>query len=282
MSNAFHLVILGADTSVGRALVELAQAKEVSFNAILHSDWELTELDVVTQKLSELSPTFLINCIMPSALGTTPHIASVLGQACSKHGITFLQLSSNKVFSGQEGESFKEDDEPLPQNEFGQMVLSVENAVQSSCSHHLLLRTGWLFSSQGHDFASDLLELAQNNEHLKLSDSKPLSPTSACDIAFVMLAMVNQARYADLWGTYHYCSSERTSLFKFAEVIVAEARQYQDLSVQNISSDATNEMNAMFSDSTPKLNTKKILYTFGIDAKPWRQALARILKKRFA
>lgn len=282
MSGAFHLVILGSDTPVGRALVELVQAKEVSFHAILQSDWKLDDPDVVAKKVSELKPQFLVNCIPPSHNGTTAHIASVLSQVCAAQDVALVQLSSNKIFAGQDGESFKEEDQPEPQTEYGQTVLAVETAIASSCKRHLILRTGWLFSSMGHDYANQLLELAQSHEHLKLSDAKPLCPTSACDIAFVILGMLNQARYAELWGSYHYSSAEQTSLFKFAEVIVAEARQYEELTVQNISSDPSDDMNTLFSESSPKLNTKKMLYTFGIEPKPWRQALARILKKRYA
>lgn len=282
MAKGFHLVILGADNAVGRALTEQARDKEISLHAIHSTDWDLTNVDVLQTKLNELSPSFLINCISLGGEGTNSNVASVLSQACASVDVPLVQLSSNAVFAGQEGEVFNEEDEPLPTTEKGEQVLAAETAIRSSWQRHLMLRVGWLFSSQGQDDVSKLLELAQSEAHLKLSETKILSPTSACDIAMVLLAMVHQARYADLWGTYHYCSAEQTSLFKFAEVVVAEARQHEDLNVQDISSDASSEMNALFSESSPKISTKRILYTFGIKPKPWREALSRILKKRYA
>ncbi len=281
MKTPFHLVILGADNPVGRAVTEQAQAKEISLHAIHSTDWDLTDVAKVQARLKELAPQFVINCIAPGHDGTSVHIASVLSQSCAALNMALVQLSSNDVFAYQEGEVFSEKDQPEPKTESGLQVLAVETAIRSSLERHLLLRVGWVFSSQGHDEVSKLLELAQNNEHLKLSDSKFLCPTSACDIASVLLAMVSQCRYANLWGTYHYCSAEPTTLYKFAEVVVAEARQYEDLIVEDIVADASNEMNGLFAESTPKLATKKLLYTFGIKPKPWRQALSRILKKRY-
>jgi len=282
MKTPFHLVILGAENAVGRAVTEQAQAKEISLHAIHTSDWDLNDVVKVQTRLADLAPQFLINCIAPGIDGTSVHMASVLSQCCASLKIALVQVSSNDVFAYQDGEIFSESDEPLPKTESGQQVLSVETAIRSSLERHLLVRIGWMFSSQGHDEVSKLLELAQNNQQLYLSDTKFLCPTSACDIASVLLAMVNQCRYADLWGTYHYCSAEPTTLFKFAEVVVAEARQYEDLDLQDIVADASNEMNSLFAESTPKLATKKLLYTFGIKPKPWRQALSRILKKRYA
>lgn len=282
MKTPFHIVILGAENPVGKALTELAQSKEISFHAIHTSDWDLTDVNKLQSKLKELAPQFIINCIAPGVEGTTVHIASVLSQCCAALNMALVQLSSNDVFACQDGEVFSEDDEPEPETETGKQVLAVERAVHSSLERHVILRVGWLFSSQGEDEVSKLLELAQHNTSLALSDSKFLCPTSACDIAAVLLAIVNQCRYAKLWGTYHYCSAESTTLFKFAEVVVAEARQYEDLKVESITADASSEMNSLFAESTPKLVTKRVLYTFGIKPKPWRQALSRILKKRYS
>jgi dTDP-4-dehydrorhamnose reductase len=282
MSKAFHIVILGADTPVGRALTDQAHKKEISLHAIGTTDWDLTDSDGVLEKLKERGPSFLINCILPSASGTTAEIAGVISKACNSLNIGLMQISSNNVFAGQAGESFSEDDDADPQTDEGKVTLAVENVIREMCAHSLILRIGWLFSSMGQDDVSKLLDLAKQEKHLQLSDRKILCPTSACDIASVLLAMVNQLRYAPLWDIYHYCSAEQTTLFKFAEVVVAEARQHEDLNVTEISPDPRHAMNTIFAKPTPKIASKKVLYTFGIRPKPWRQALSRIMKTRYA
>ena len=282
MKQLFHLVILGADNPVGKALAALAQSQELSLHAINEGDWELNDLAGMHATIKELSPSFVINCIMPSSQGMTLAQADVLGQVCKAHDVALVQLSSNNVFSGQDGETFKEEDEPNPTTDMGLDIFAVETAISNHCPQHLILRVGWMFSSVGEDEVSLLIKLAQQSEQIDLSDNRKMCPTSACDIASVLLAMVRQSRYAPLWGTYHYCSSEPTSLFKFAEVVVAEARQYEAINVEEINSNASSEMNTLFAESSPIIATKKLLYTFGIKPKPWRQALSRILKKRYS
>ena len=281
MKQSFHLVILGADNPVGKAFTELAQSQGISLHAINEGVWDLSDLSVMHATIKELSPSFVINCIMPSKNGMTLSQADVLGQVCKAHDVALVQLSSNSVFAGQEGENFKEDDEPNPTTDMGLDIFAVETAIINNCPQHLILRAGWMFSSVGEDDVSLLIKLAQSSDRLELSDSRPMCPTSACDIASVILAMVQQSRYTPLWGIYHYCSSEPTSLFKFAEVVVAEARQYESIDVAQINSSASSEMNTFFAESSPKIASKKLLYTFGIKPKPWRQALSRILKKRY-
>jgi dTDP-4-dehydrorhamnose reductase len=282
MSKAFHIVILGADNPVGRALTDQAQNKEISLHAIHRSDWDLNDSEAVLENLRDRGPTFLINCILPSESGTSAEIAEIISTACNNLNIGLIQLSSNNIFAGQAGESFSEDDIANPQTDSGKITLAVEHAIQNACTKSLILRIGWLFSSLGQDDVSKLLELAKQESHLQLSDTKILCPTSACDIASVLLAMINQLRYASLWDVYHYCSAEQTTLYKFAEVVVAEARQHEDLNVVEISPDPRHAMNAIFAESTPKIASKKVLYTFGIRPKPWRQALSRIMKTRYA
>ena len=281
MKQLFHLVILGADNPVGKALTELAQSQEISLHSVSEGDWDLNDLSSMHSAIKELSPSFIINCILPSSKGMTLANADVLGQVCKAQDVALVQLSSNNVFAGQDGETFKEDDEPNPGTDIGLDIFAVETAITNHCPQHLILRVGWVFSSVGEDEVSLLIKLAQDSEKIELSDNRQMCPTSACDIAAVLLAMVRQSRYAPLWGVYHYCSSEPTSLFKFAEVVVAEARQYESINVEEINSNASSEMNTLFAESSPIIASKKLLYTFGIKPKPWRQALSRILKKRY-
>ena len=282
MNPSFHLVILGADNPVGRALTEQAQAHKLSIHAINVSDWDLTDLAKMHNNIKELAPTFLINCLMPASEHMALDAASVLSQVCSAQSVPLVQVSSNAVFAGQDGEVFTEDDTAIPQGLLGIDTLEIEDTIRDSCEKHLILRVGWVFSSQGHDDISKIIELAKKHSQLTLSDRKTLCPTSACDIASVLLAITQQAQYGELWGTYHYSSVEPTNLCSLAEVVVAEAGQYEVLNVVDINSDASSKMNVHFAESSPKLNNKKLLYTFGIQQKTWRQALSRVLKQRYA
>ena len=281
MSVPLQVLILGADTAVGRVLVEQTQALEIPLRAIHQSDWDLSDSDQIKARLKDFGPSYVINCLSTDSQQMSVSLAKELASICQALDIALVQLSSNCVFDQQEGEIFNEDDVPNPGSEKGQAALAVESAIVANCDKYLVLRVGWVFSSHAEDDVSRLLTLAQSNDQLKLSNDKMLCPTSVCDIATVILAIVQQSRYATLWGIYHYCSAENTTLFKFAEVLVAEARQFENLSVSQIIPDGRHEMNDIFEETSPKLTTKKILYTFGVKPKPWRQALSRVLRRRY-
>lgn len=281
MSTPLQVLILGADTSVGRVLVEQTQALEVPLRAIHQSDWDLSNPESMLDRLKDFGPTHVINCLSTDSEKMSVPLAQNLASICQSLNIALVQLSSNSVFDQQDGDIFNEEDVPAPTSQKGQKALAIESAIVAGCENFLVLRVGWVFSSHAEDDVSRLLNLAQNNDQLRLSNDKMLCPTSVCDIATVLLAMVHQSRYANLWGIYHYCSAESTTLFKFAEVLVAEARQFENLSVSEIIPDPHHDMNHIFEETSPKLITKKILYTFGIKPKPWRQALSRVLRRRY-
>lgn len=276
-----HLVILGVDNPVGLSLSEQAQSHNLRFNALTSTEWNLNDLAEISRRLQEIHPTLVINTLTVQQ-GLTAERAAYLAQACEAERVALIQLSSSLVFSGQEGSHFTEQDALALNTDEAKRYAAIEEAVARHCHRHLLLRVGWLFSSKGEDVASRVLSLARQETQLSLSDRKQVSPTSACDTAAVLLAMARQVAYTEtLWGTYHYSSSEVMSLFQFAEVVVANARQYDPLMVESIIADNASDMNRHFSEASPLLSSKKILYSFGIKPKPWKQALSRVLKRRY-
>jgi dTDP-4-dehydrorhamnose reductase len=276
-----HLVILGVDNPVGLSLSEQAQTHNLRFHALTSTEWNLNDLAEINRHLQEIRPTLVINTLTVKQ-GLTPERAAYLAQACESSRVALLQLSSSLVFSGQEGSHFTEQDALALNTDEAKRYAAIEDAVVCHCQRHLLLRVGWLFSSKGEDVASRVLMLSRQESQLSLSDRKQVSPTSACDTAAVLLAMARQVIYTEsLWGTYHYSSSEVMSLFQFAEVVVANARQYDPLMVESIIADNASDMNRHFSEASPLLSSKKILYSFGIKPKPWKQALSRVLKRRY-
>lgn len=276
-----HLIIIGVDNPVGLSLSEQAQSHNLRFTAITSTDWNLNDLADIRRHLEETHATVLVNTLTAKQ-GLSAEKAAYLAQACESAGVAMVQLSSSLVFSGQDGSHFTETDALTLNTDEAKRYAVIEEAIMRHCRRYLLLRVGWLFSSKGEDVASRVLSLAKQEQHLHLSDRKQVSPTSACDTAAVLLAMTRQVQYTEsLWGIYHYSSSEVMSLFQFAEVVVANARQYDVLMVEDIVADNASDMNRHFSEASPLLASKKILFSFGIKPKPWKQALSRVLKRRY-
>ena len=105
-------------------------------------------------------------------------------------------------------------------------------------------------------------------------------PVEAGDAARVISALLDQVSAgADSWGTFHYCSSDRTNCYEFAEVLLASASQFSEFGPTAVTLEVT-------PDDLPTLNRSLdcslIRNHFAIKQVPWRGFVADTVKTYFA
>jgi len=149
-------------------------------------------------------------------------------------------------------------------------------ALAAENPQHIILRVGQLLTLDGSDFASRILSVIRSEPTLALDMQREFEPTPVDDVAIVVLAMLRQIHLADdLWGTYHFSGVEPVSSYTFAEALLAEARQFEDLTAVELTTQEggmTPEVWAPVADHT------SLFHTFGIKNKAWRQGLARLVR----
>ena len=65
------------------------------------------------------------------------------------------------------------------------------------------------------------------------------SPMPAADAARVVSGLLDQfSTGIENWGSYHYCSSEPTTCFEFAEVLLASASQFSEFHADAVQLDS--------------------------------------------
>ena len=70
---------------------------------------------------------------------------------------------------------------------------------------------------------------------------------------------------------------------ELGECVIAQARQFEDLAVEEIVGILGQSINGRA--ERPRrlvLSTRKLLYTFGIKPRPWRQELAETVERHYA
>lgn len=201
-----------------------------------------------------------------------------LAHACEAADIPLLFISSSRVFDGIDGGRNREDDQPGPASREGALFWQLEEAVRVTVGRHLILRTMPLFSEQPGNVLTELLLRFEQGKPFPLSSSGRCSPLHCEDFSRVVSGVVDQlACGADVWGTYHYGSSDPVSNYQFAETVLAVVRQYTEV-------DETLLQRVETADSrwpNPLLNCDKIHNTFGIKQLPWRASIASTLKRLF-
>jgi dTDP-4-dehydrorhamnose reductase len=261
-----HWFIIGAEFPVGQCLADLA-----SELALPYSSRRLDSREPLSIPLGTASAPLAILSASGEDANAIEHLEAWI-ERLIEQDIPIVLLSSAKVFAYNELGSLENDamtgDERL---------ISIENQVRQQL-RHLIVRVNQPFSLLTGDYAVQMLAKARSQGNLTLDNLIRIAPTPADDIAQVIHALLQQIDCDEsLWGTYHYCSVESTTEYAFAEVLLAEARQYEDLA--HVTLKELDDDKCQPSETI--LDSKLIKHNFGIKAKPWRKALSRLIRRYY-
>lgn len=287
------VVILGAAGQVGHALTELLeQAPGLDAVALNRRQLDITDGDAVHRQLEKHLPDYVVNCAgfnrvdaaerqPDQAMAINRDGAEQVARACSELSIPLLHLSSDYVFDGYYASGYSEEDEASPLGIFGRSKWLGEEVVRAALPRHLILRISWVFSTRGENYLLRMLEQARHDTMIEAADDRRGCPTSAEDVARVILAILRQLTCGiDVWGTYHYCGAEITTRYGFSEAILAAARQYEELKVQQLQAVSSANLPAIAQrPASSVLKCRKLLATFGIRQRPWRSELQRVVRE---
>ena len=261
-----HWFIIGAEFPVGQCLAELA-----SELALPYSSRRLDSREQLTVPMGMSATPLAIIATAGENDESAGYIAEWIALLIEQD-IPLVLLSSAKVFDYNEVGSLENDEMT---GDIG--LISLENKARKQL-RHLIVRVNQPFSLLSGDYAVQLLAKSRSEYALKLDNLIRIAPTPADDIAQVIHALLQQISCDEsLWGTYHYCSVESTTEYGFAEVLLAEARQYEDLSHVTLEELDDDEC----TPSETILDSKLIKHTFGVKPKPWRQALSRLMRRYY-
>lgn len=261
-----HWFIIGAEFPVGQYLADLA-----SELALPYSSRRLDTREVPTVPMGMSATPLAIITVSGTDDVLAGHIFEWL-ELLIENDIPLVLLSSSDVLGFKENGSAETDGMTGDPR-----LISLENKAREQ-SRHLIIRVNQPFSLLSGDFAVQILAKARNEGRLELDNTNYIAPTPADDIADIIHAALQQIDCNEsLWGTYHYCSVESTTEYAFAEALLAEARQYEDLAHVTLSAldeDKSESPGAI-------LDSVLIKHTFGIKPKPWRQALSRLMRRYY-
>lgn len=138
---------------------------------------------------------------------------------CQEQKIKLIQLSTDYIFSGENG-PYSEDDPPDPVNFYGETKLESEKIIKESGIDFLIVRTNVLYGfgkNVKSNFLLWLLEKLSQNEKIQIVMDQFNNPTLADNLSLCILEMVKK----NISGVYHVAGSEYLSRYDFA-IKVAE------------------------------------------------------------
>ena len=169
--------IAGANGQIGRALNDVLDPMQIETLNTDLDELDITDTDEVINFGSINRPDVIINCT----------------------GIT---------------DTDECDTNPL--TVYGRSKRAGENYVKEFTHKHFIIRSNWVYGKGGNNFVNRVLETAEKGQALSVASDQFGSPTSAKDLARMILYLIDTNEY----GTYHVTCSGVCNRYEFATEIL--------------------------------------------------------------
>jgi dTDP-4-dehydrorhamnose reductase len=222
-------LITGGSGQLGIAVSQELGLRGLEFSAWGSKDLDITKSPIVLDLISKLSPKVIINCAgwtdvdgaecnEQSASRVNSEGAGNVALAAKVIAAKLIHISTDYVFSGLGETPWKVDDAINPQSAYGQSKAEGEKGVLTIYPERTtIVRTAWLYSPWGKNFAMTMTKLAINgDEKVRVVDDQVGQPTSAIDLAQQLIVLGLSTSPV---GIYHGTNSGQATWYEFAQEI---------------------------------------------------------------
>jgi dTDP-4-dehydrorhamnose reductase len=222
-------LITGGSGQLGIAVSQELGERGVLFHAWSSGDLNITQGPTVRDVIGKLSPRVIINCAAWTDVdGAESHEIDAsrvnsdgpenLALAAKPSNSRLIHVSTDYVFSGENKTPWQIEDEINPQSAYGRTkALGESRVLASHPENSFVVRTAWLYSAWGKNFAKTMTKLALKGDgEVRVVNDQVGQPTSASDLAkqLVELGLSNSSA-----GIYHATNSGQGTWFEFAQEI---------------------------------------------------------------
>lgn len=218
-------LVLGGEGQLARCLAEVLDAEDIGHLRVDRRRCDITDADQVRGIVSEVSPDVVVNAAAwtavddaedheQAALAVNRDGALNAARAAREVGARFIHVSTDYVFDGRASSPYGIDHPAAPVGAYGRTKLAGELAVRSAdLEKWHVLRTAWLYSRLGRNFAKTMVSRALQGQPVRVVDDQRGQPTSALDVARLMVRIDRADAPSGIW---HATNSGEATWFDFA------------------------------------------------------------------
>ncbi len=232
------VLITGADGQLGQALISSIpkdlRNNNVEVIATTRKELDLSQPRDCKAKIHKLKPDWLLNSgaytkvdeaeseskLAMTVNGETPR---AFAEALRTTGGQMLQLSTDFVFNGEQGNPYQPQHSRQPLNVYGHSKAAGEKAVEEvlgPTNQGTILRTSWLMGPVGHNFALNLLDLHKAKDELRIVADQVASPTSSITLSTACWQLIKlHQKGISTPSLLHWCDSGVASWYDVAVAI---------------------------------------------------------------
>jgi dTDP-4-dehydrorhamnose reductase len=222
-------LITGGSGQLGIAISQELGKRGLHFRVTDSQELDVTSISNVLGFIVQMSPKVIVNCAAwtnfesaetnefkasrVNAVG-----AENVGMAAKNSGAKLIHISTDYVFSGESQTPWQVMDVTDPQSAYGRTKAEGERQVMAIYPENsFVVRTAWLYSPWGKNFAKTMIELAIKDEgEVRVVNDQVGQPTSAIELARQLVDLGTSTSPA---GIYHGTNSGQATWFEFAQEI---------------------------------------------------------------
>ena len=223
-------LIFGGTGQLGRTLADSLTQQGLTFLAPKSSEANIADLQEVLAISTEGVTTIINTAAWTDVNGaesqeTAAALVNTQGAKnvailAERDGLALFHISTDYVFSGQRTTPWDENSEKNPRSVYGKTKAEGEDRTREENRSARIVRTAWLYSPYGKNFAKTMVKLAlTSNNPVRVVNDQFGQPTSAKDLA---TRLIDSASTQLPGGIYHGTNSGVASWYEFASEIFAE------------------------------------------------------------
>ena len=279
------VLVTGANGQLGKELQQLeANWQAFKFLFLSREDLPIHHFELVRNFFKGCKPAVLINCAAYTAVDKAEQerdlayqinaeAVGVLAAVCAANECRFIHVSTDYVFDGTATCPYKEEDLTAPQSVYGQTKLEGERQALLVNPNAVIIRTSWVYSSFGKNFVKTIIRLLQDKPQISVVQDQLGSPTYAADLANAIL----QVASSNTWipGIYNYSNTGIISWFQFA----VEIGKLSGLTTPIKGISTAEYPTPAKRPAWSVLDTTKIVATYGVIIKDWKESLGQCMRE---
>ena len=285
-----NILVTGANGQLGNEIQKVSKHSQdhYIFTDVCdgYEKLDITNLDAIRQMVVQFDVKCIINCAAWTNVDAAETAGDIVEQLNAKapenlamamkevEGL-LVHISTDYVFGGDPYNTpCREDQKGSPTGVYGQTKLHGEQRILATGVKHIIIRTAWLYSEFGKNFVKTMLSLTATKPQLKVVFDQCGTPTYAGDLADVIYDIIENRKFDNNEGIYHFSNEGVCSWYDFTKVIAQMAGH------------TTCDIHPCHSDEFPSpvkrpaysvLDKSKIKDTFGITIPYWTDSLKKCI-----
>lgn len=223
---SLKFMVTGVNGQLGHDVV--LKLKELNINVVApgRDEFDLTNREQIQKYIFKEKPDVIIHCAAYTAVDKAEdqkdacYMVNVEGtrfiaETAKQINAKLVYVSTDYVFDGLGEDPHSEDKETKPVNYYGYTKEQGEKIVRAILDNYFIVRTSWVYGSNGHNFVKTMLKLAESRNEINVVSDQIGAPTYSKDLAEFIINLVKTNQY----GIYHGVNEGYCSWYEFAKII---------------------------------------------------------------